>query len=110
MRATTDSLPAVDFDNLGPGVQNLLTIYQAFTSCSDAQLHSLFAGMRYGDLKKTVAAAVIAGLEPIQQRYRDLTADPSFLRSVLRQSAARVAPLAGATVQLVKQRMGVYSD
>lgn len=110
MRATTDSLPAVDFDNLGPGVRNLLTIYQAFTSCSDAHLQALFAGMRYGDLKKTVAGAVIAGLEPLQQRYREITADPSFLRSVLRQAAARVAPLAGATVQLVKQRMGVYSD
>src|ERR1700735_3140822 len=29
MRATTDSNPAVDFENLGAGVQNLLTIFQA---------------------------------------------------------------------------------
>src|SRR5579885_3608112 len=31
MRATTDSNPSVDFDNLGTGVRNLLTIFQAFT-------------------------------------------------------------------------------
>ena len=31
MRATTDSNPAVDFDNMGAGVANLLTIFQAFT-------------------------------------------------------------------------------
>ena len=28
-RATTDSNPAVDVDNMGPGVANLLGIYQA---------------------------------------------------------------------------------
>src|SRR6478735_5406680 len=31
MRATTDSQPAVDFDQLGAGVANLLSIFQAFT-------------------------------------------------------------------------------
>src|SRR6059036_3852765 len=30
LRATTDSAPCVDFENIGPGVQNLLTIFQAF--------------------------------------------------------------------------------
>ncbi len=31
MRATTDSNPAVEFDALGPGVENLLNIFQAFS-------------------------------------------------------------------------------
>jgi len=35
MRATTDSNPAVDFENAGEGVRNLLTIYQAFAGTSD---------------------------------------------------------------------------
>src|SRR6202161_4236502 len=30
MRATTDSNPAVDFETMGPGVENLLSIFQAF--------------------------------------------------------------------------------
>ena len=30
MRATTDSNPAVDFETMGPGVANLLSIFQAF--------------------------------------------------------------------------------
>src|SRR5580704_15462686 len=30
MRSTTDSQPAVDFENLGDGVDNLLSIFQAF--------------------------------------------------------------------------------
>jgi len=62
LRATTDSNPAVDFETAGPGVRNLLAIFQAFTECSDDALRAQFAGMRYGDLKKTVAEAVIAAL------------------------------------------------
>ncbi len=110
MRATTDSNPHVDLVNMGPGVVNLLTIHQAFSGWTDDQVKSHFAGMRYGDLKKTVAEAVVAGLEPLQKRYKEITADPAYLRGVLRESAARVTPIANETVNTVKQRMGVYSD
>jgi tryptophanyl-tRNA synthetase len=110
MRATTDSMPGVDFDNLGPGVANLLTIHQAFTGWTDEQMRAHFAGMRYGELKKTVAEAVVAGLEPIQKRYRDITAEPGYLKRILHESAERVSPIANSTVRLVKERMGIYTD
>ena len=58
MRATTDSQPAVDFDHLGDGVANLLTIFQAFSEWPEEKMRSHFAGMRYGDLKKQVAEMV----------------------------------------------------
>ncbi len=108
MRATTDSLPCVDFDNIGPGVENLLTIHQAFSGWTADQMKSHFAGMRYGDLKKQVAEAVVAGLEPLQTRYAEIMADPGYLHGVLRDSAERVTPIADATVRLVKERMGIY--
>jgi tryptophanyl-tRNA synthetase len=108
-RATTDSNPAVDFETMGPGVANLLGIYQAFTGTDDAAMRNEFTGLRYGDLKKKIAEAVIAHLEPFQQRYLEITADPSYLESVLRESAERVTPLANSTVYVVKQRMGLYT-
>src|ERR1700747_380712 len=55
MRATTDSNPAGDFENLGDGVANLLNIFQAFGGWSDEQMRAHFSGMRYGELKKQVA-------------------------------------------------------
>jgi tryptophanyl-tRNA synthetase len=61
-------------------------------------------------LKKQVAAMTIAHLEPFQQRYREIASEPGYLASVLRQGAARVAPIANQTVQLVKERMGLYVD
>ena len=110
MRATTDALPGVDYENLGAGVQNLLTIHQAFSGWSDDAMRQHFAGMRYGDLKKNVAEAVVAGLEPIQRRFREITADPGYLAGVLREAASSVAPIANDTVRTVKQRMGIYTE
>jgi len=109
MRATTDSNPAVDFENMGPGVRNLLSIYQAFAGWSDDQMRSHFTGLRYGDLKKQVAEMVISRLEPFQQRYRQVAADPGYLETILRQGAERVTPIADSTVELAKSRMGLYT-
>jgi tryptophanyl-tRNA synthetase len=109
MRATTDSNPAVDLDHLGPGVANLLAIFQAFSEWSDDRVRSHFSGLRYGDLKKQVADMVIASLEPFQERYRQITSDPGYLDSILREGVERVRPIAISTVELVKQRMGLYT-
>jgi tryptophanyl-tRNA synthetase len=109
MRATTDSNPAVDFETAGPGVRNLLSIYQAFSGAGDEEMKARFTGMRYGDLKKEVADMAIAHLEPFQERYRRLVNEPGHVAGVLADGAARVAPIANATVRLVKERMGLYT-
>ncbi|HEV2198605.1 MAG TPA: tryptophan--tRNA ligase [Bryobacteraceae bacterium] len=109
LRATTDSQPAVDFTTMGAGVRNLLAIHQAFTGWDDAAMKTHFEGMRYGDLKKQVAEAVIAALDPIQRRYREIAADPGYVAKVLQEGAERVTPLARDTVEKVKRCMGLYT-
>ena len=110
MRATTDSNPGVEFESMGPGVANLLSIYQAFNGDSDEAIRREFAGMRYGDLKKRVAEMTISHLEPFQKRYREITSEPGYLAGVLREGAERVSPIANETVQTVKERMGLYVE
>ena len=108
MRAVTDSKPAVDFDEIGPGVANLLTIFQAFSGWSDDQLRSHFAGKQYGSLKKDVAEMVVAKLEPIQKKYQELMAEPGAIRKILTAGAERVSPIAESTMKLVRERTGLY--
>ena len=107
MRATTDSNPAVDIATAGPGVLNLLSIYQAFAGATDDDIKNEFTGLRYGDLKKRVADMVIAHLGPFQERYRQIVSEPGYLEGILRAGAERVSPIANDTVRLVKQRMGL---
>jgi tryptophanyl-tRNA synthetase len=109
MRATTDSNPAVDFESAGPGVLNLLAIYQAFVQTTDDQIKQKFTGKLYGYLKKEVADVVISHLEPFQERYRRIRSEPGYLAGILREGAERVAPIAIDTVRLVKERMGLYT-
>src|ERR1044072_4663923 len=43
-RATTDSNPAVEMETAGPGVLNLLAIFQGFSGWSDAEIRNHFSG------------------------------------------------------------------
>jgi tryptophanyl-tRNA synthetase len=104
-RATTDSEPAVNPETMGPGIANLLAIGQA---CDPALNKETVAGMRYGDFKKRVAEVVIARLEPIQRRYREITQDPAYIESLLAEGRDRVLPIAEDTVKKTKHAMGLF--
>lgn len=104
-RATTDSQPSVDPESMGAGIANLFTIAHA---CDASITKGAVAGLRYGDFKKRVADAVIARLAPIQQKYREVTADPAYIDSVLTRSRDRVMPIANDTVRATKRVMGLY--
>ena len=109
LRATTDSNPHVDFENVGDGVRNLLTIFEAFTEWPGEKVRRHFDGMRYGDLKKQVGEAVVEALDPIQKRYREITSERGYVAKVLAESAARIQPIARDTVEKVKRAMGLYT-
>ncbi len=107
MRATTDSLREVRFDEARPGICNLLVIYELFTRLGRAEIEARFEGKGYADLKQELADVVIAGLSPLQARYRELTADPSHIDSLLAGGADRIRPIAEKTLALVKERVGL---
>lgn len=108
MRATTDSLNKIAFDpDNQPGVTNLLTIYQALTDQSEEEIMAEFEGQGYGKLKRQVADAVIATLEPIQTRYRQMTEDPNYIEQVLQEGADRVRPIAEHRLHVAQKNMGL---
>ena len=106
MRAVTDSGRDIVFDPERAGLYNLLSVYQALTGQSREEIATHFDGKGYGDLKKEVAEAVIAEIEPIQARYRELTADPSHIDGVLAQSVANLRPIVDQTMDAVRRAMG----
>jgi tryptophanyl-tRNA synthetase len=104
-RATTDSQPAVDSQRMGAGIANLFAIAQA---CDASITSESVDGMRYGDFKKRVADTVIARLEPIQKRFREIAAQPGYIDRVLTEGRDRVLPIAADTVRKAKRAMGLY--
>jgi len=107
MRATTDSRRDICFDENRPGINNLLVIYQLFTGLSNKEIESMFAGKGYSDFKKELAEVVIERLCPLQERYRELTAEPGHIDSLLAAGAAKARPLAEKLLADVKKKIGL---
>ncbi|NLO88140.1 MAG: tryptophan--tRNA ligase [Firmicutes bacterium] len=106
-RAVTDSDNAIRYaPQEKPGVSNLMSILSLCSGRSLEQLEEDFAGKGYGQLKQAVAEAVIAELEPIQQRYRDIV-NSNTLDEILDRGARRAQELAAATLYRVQQAMGL---
>ncbi|MFZ4810463.1 MAG: tryptophan--tRNA ligase, partial [Ilumatobacteraceae bacterium] len=81
-RAVTDSDSTVRFDREAkPGVSNLLEILSACTGETPLELADRYT--QYGPLKSDTGDAVIAVLEPIQRRYRELIDDRGELARLL---------------------------
>jgi tryptophanyl-tRNA synthetase len=106
-RATTDSLRLVAFDPERPGITNLLTIYQLLTRQSQQEIEAEFAGKGYRDFKAALTERLVATLAPIQERYHELMSDLPTLESILEQSAEELRPMAEATLQQVKDVVGL---
>lgn len=107
-RATTDSGKEIVFSDepQKAGVNNLLTVYQAFTGQSRADIQAHFEGKLYGVLKRDVADVIIESLKPIQERYNRYVQDPAVLDRILKQSADRAAERAEPTLQRAKEGVG----
>ena len=90
-----------------PGISNLIEIAAVLRGVDPGAVESEFAGAGYGDFKAAVADTVVERIGPIRDRYEDLVANPGHLEAVLEDGAARARTIAEATMEEVRERMGV---
>ncbi len=107
MKATTDSRRDVVFDESRPGIFNLLSIYQSITGEKEKDIEARFAGKGYGDFKKALAEVVVECVRPLQERYKELTAEKGHIDSILADGAEKARPLAQKMLAEVKKRVGL---
>ncbi|MFC2003351.1 tryptophan--tRNA ligase [Chloroflexota bacterium] len=107
MRATTDSLREIRFDENRPGICNLLVIYELFTGLSRPDIEARFKGKGYIDLKRELAEVIVDSLSPLQSRYRELIAEPAYLNSLLTDGTSRIRLTAENILSAVKDKVGL---
>jgi len=108
--AVTDTGREVTYDVEGkPGISNLLTILSVATGRSIDELVGDYDGKGYGDFKAGVAEAVLAMFAPMRSRFDELMADPGHLDSVLRRGAETAREVAVATMDVVRDRIGLLA-
>ncbi|MEO5368137.1 MAG: tryptophan--tRNA ligase [Magnetococcus sp. WYHC-3] len=110
-KAVTDNEATIRFDEARqPGVANLLGIWSALQGKTMDEALAHFSHNQYGKLKVETAEAVIAALEPVQRRYRELIGDPAHLEGILAQGAERARQRAEVMMRRVMTAIGLPLD
>lgn len=108
MSAKTDTGCEVKYDvENKPGISNLLQIYAAIKEISIEDAEKEFVGCNYGTFKGKVADAVIAELEPFQQRYLSYRQNEELLNEIFAKGAAKAKIIATEVLERVKKTVGL---
>jgi tryptophanyl-tRNA synthetase len=96
-------------DEATPGVANLFTLLEVFAPSRYPEFSSAYqAGtIRYVDLKQVLAEAIVQTFAPVREKYVYLIQRPDEIRDILAHGASRARPVAEATVEEVRVRMGL---
>jgi tryptophanyl-tRNA synthetase len=104
--AVTDSGREVRRADDKPGITNLIDIMSVATGRTPESIEEEFGDAGYGTFKTAVGEAVVALVEPIQRRYRELRADEGELLRLLRHGAEKAEAAAAPTLARMYEVMG----
>ena len=104
--AVTDSGKEIVARDDKPAITNLLSIFSVASGRKIQDLEKAYEGKGYGDLKKDLADALVAYLEPIQARYKEFSSDPGGVAKILEAGAEKAQSMASKTLAMVYERVG----
>lgn len=105
-RAVTDSGSEIKYADGKDGVNNLMSIYGAFTGKSMDEIEREFEGRGYGDFKLAVGETCADALAPVQSEFDRLSADKAYLESVMIKGSEEAARDAARTMSKVRRIIG----
>jgi len=110
MKAKTDSGPTVP-NSTKPdyidGLFNLLKVVSAEGVVEKFESDFNNCNIRYGDMKKQLAEDMVKFISPIRARSEALRNDQKYMKDVMEQGAMKARASAKATLQLVREAVGV---
>lgn len=65
--------------------------------------------IRYGEMKQELAEVIATQLLPIQEKRRELEANPVLVDTILRDHAVKCREIAQRTIKEVKEKMGFFA-
>ena len=108
-RAVTDSGSEIKYAEGKDGINNLMSIYSAFTGDSFEKIENDFSGKGYGVFKAAVAEVVADALAGIQDKYNVFVNDKEQLNKILIEGAQKASYVAEKTLRKVYRKVGFYS-
>ena len=107
-KSKTDSERTITFDKENrPGVSALLTTAALCTGRTEEDIAAEIGEAGAGALKTYVTESVNGYLAPIRERRRELEGDMGYIKDVLREGNRRANEIANATLNEVREAMGM---
>lgn len=109
MKAVTDSGPTVPNSEKPDVIQNLFTLMEVVSDPSTlAYFNEQYnnCAIRYGDMKKQLAADINQFCAPIRERIVDLSQNNAYMEKVAREGAERARESAAKTLREVREIIG----
>lgn len=110
MRAKTDTGPAINNSSRPDYIENLFLLMRLV---SDEEMINKFeedfnnCRIRYGDMKKQLAEDMVKLIAPIREKVEAILNDEIYLRQVMKTGAEKARTSAKATMEIVRERMGL---
>ena len=105
--AVTDSGSEIKYDMENkPAISNLLLIYSLFSGKKMSELEKEYEGKNYSVFKQNLAEVIIENLSPIRKKYQELSANPDYVKKVLRAGADKAKTIASQTIKEVRAKIG----
>ncbi len=105
-RAVTDSDTTIKYAEGKDGINNLLTIYCAFTGKSLEEAEREFDGKGYGDFKLAVGETCADALSGVRLEFDKLIADKAYLEQIMKTNAEQAYKIARKTLSKVQKKVG----
>ena len=107
-RAMTDAGKEIVYNPAKkPGISNLLTIYSLFSDESLSQAEKRFKGKEYSVFKKALADLLVKKLEPLRKKKEELDSRELYVQEILHQGEQRARSIAQATMQEIREKIGL---
>ncbi len=108
-KCKTDAFVGLEWDNPErPEATNLLTLYSAVQPepKTKEEILAEVGHMSWGEFKPVLADAIVAHLEPIQTRYKEIREDEEYLKGVLKEGSDSANEIASKTLNAARVAMG----
>jgi len=91
------------------GLQALFKFYELFDVAKGEEFQAQFGAgsLRFVDLKDTLAEIIAESLRPLQEKRREIEADQAYVDRVIAEGAEKAGVIAQATMQEVREKMGL---
>lgn len=115
MKAKTDSGPQSENSEKPDYIQNLFTLMNLVSDAEtverfESDYNKSYQGnvvIRYGDMKKQLAADMVNFLKPIREKTNELLANESYLKKVMKLGAEKAKASAALTIATVREAIGI---